>query len=51
MEEHSAKDKVASPEEVRKAEELINDYSWSWCKAFNIGSTSGSGQQYPHSKA
>ena len=44
MEEHYQCDKIVSPDEVRKAEEIINDHVRSWCQTMEIGEASGTGQ-------
>ena len=45
MEEHYGMDKVVTPEEVRKAEVLLNYHARAWMKAMSIGDASGSGHR------
>ena len=47
IKDHYSKDKVVSPEEVRKTELHMNNYSRSWAKVFGIGTGSGGGQSPP----
>ena len=44
MSNHFSSDKEVSPEEVRKADKLLNVHSRAWCKVFCIGEAVGSGQ-------
>ena len=45
MEEHYGMDRVVTPDEVRKANNLLNDHARAWVKTMSIGEASGGGQR------